>query len=390
MGSPRKARLAPLVVCVSLACTGSTLGEPLQNHAQEVSAIAHQFSSVDEFIRAEIEKQRIPGLSLSVVKNGNYLFEAAYGFADAEHRVKATTTTPFYTASVTKAFTGTALIVLEEQNKLNLDHPVNDYLPAAKVHSPAWDASAATVRRVANHTAGLSTYNRKCNVEDSSCHTSTITAIEQHGILFWPPGDHFDYSNIGYGALGVVVTQAAGKPFEEFLEQDIFEPLRMRDCYLQTAPQLRAGSSLNYASGTLARTPVQTSDTPGASSARCSSRDLAAFGSFVLGSPLPEQRQILPSARLHELLYSNTASAGEKYSFGWDANEVEGYGGVFAQGGTYDSFALLQVLPDQNIAIAIVANTGTTLPFEIANRIVRQLLPARRSPHPDQQKNKSR
>ena len=61
---------------------------------------------------------------------------SSYGFADTDLRISATTSTPFYTASVTKAFTGTSLILLESRNKLDLDRPVNDYLPVAKVHSP--------------------------------------------------------------------------------------------------------------------------------------------------------------------------------------------------------------------------------------------------------------
>jgi hypothetical protein len=93
-----------------------------------------------------------------------------------------------------------------------------------------------------------------------------------------------------------------------------------------------------------------------------------------MNSPLPGQRRILSNARLHELLYSGAANAGEKYSFGWGQNQIDGHPGVFAQGGTYDSFALLQLLPKQDIAVAVLANTGTTLPFEIANRIVAQLL----------------
>jgi hypothetical protein len=185
------------------------------------------------------------------------------------------------------------------------------------------------------------------------------------------------------------MAQASGRPFDEFLEKALFAPLRMSNCYLQTAQHLKPGSSLNYAPATLDPTPLLTSDTPGASSVRCSSHDLAAFGAFVVGNRLPGQQQVLSTVSLHELLYSDEASAGEKYSFGWDRNEIDGYKGVFAQGGTYDSFALLQLLPEQNIAIAIVANTGTTLPFEIANRIVRQLLPTRQQLTADQQPEKS-
>lgn len=335
---------------------------------------SHKERDVDSFIRAEMAKQNIPAITVSVIKDGQIVFEKGYGVADYEGGIKATPSTPFYTASVTKALTATALIILESQQKIDLDKPINDYLHSAKLRSPMWDVSASTVRRVANHTGGLTTYNRKCTVGDSDCQASTENAISRHGFVVWQPGDHFDYSNLGYGVLGTVISDVSGMSFEQFLNQDLFLPLGMKNCYLQTGPQLKSGSALNYEPDTHKRTPIQISDTPGASSARCSSHDLALFGSSVMNSPLPGQRRILSNARLHELLFSEEASAGEKYSFGWNQNQIDGYPGVFAQGGTYDSFALLQLLPEQDIAVAVIANTGTTLPFEIANRIVAQLL----------------
>src|SRR6202021_1157909 len=92
------------------------------------------------------------------------------------------------------------------------DAPVNNYLGAAKVHSPMWDANSATVRQVATHTAGLTTYARKCEVGSDSCQVSTDKAIERYGILFWSPGDHFDYSNLGNEFLAKVLTRVSGKP----------------------------------------------------------------------------------------------------------------------------------------------------------------------------------
>jgi CubicO group peptidase (beta-lactamase class C family) len=273
--------------------------------------------------------------------------------------------------------------MLEAQHKIDLDRPINDYLHSAKLRSPMWDVSASTIRRVANHTGGLTTYNRKCTVDDSDCQASTETAISRHGIVVWQPGDHFDYSNLGYGVLGTVISDVSKMPFGQFLDQGLFLPLGMKNCYLQTGPRLRMGSAaLNYGSNTNKPTPVQISDTPGASSALCSSHDLALFGSFVVKSPLPGQKRVLSDTQIHELLYSDAASAGEKYSFGWHQNRVDGYQGVFAQGGTSDSYALLQLLPEQDIAIAVLLNTGTTLPFEIANRIVAQLLTARKPEAP--------
>ncbi len=330
---------------------------------------------VDEFIQSEMATGKIPALAVSVYRNGRIIYEAGYGVADRENHVAATPNTPFYLASVTKALTGTALVLLEAQHKIAMNRPVNEYLKGAKLHSPVWDTSGATVLKVASHTSGLTTYNRKCAVKDRACKVSTDTAISRYGVLFWPAGDHFDYSNIGYGVLGKLIGDVSGIPFDQFLEREIFHPLGMANCYLPLTGELRSASAVNYDQTTGQLSNIEVSDTPGASSARCSSHDLAKLGAFALKQPLLDQRDILSPTQLDELLYSDSASAGEHYSFGWDRNQIDGYSGLFAQGGTSDSFALLQLVPSEHIAVAIVANTGTTLPFEIANRIVARLLP---------------
>jgi CubicO group peptidase (beta-lactamase class C family) len=335
--------------------------------------------AVDKFIRERVSPRIVPSLTLSVVRYGKVLYESGYGLADRDKRVSATPDTPYYVASVTKALTGTSLIILETKHKIDLDRPANDYLHSAKLHSPMWDVSQATVRRVANHTAGLTTYDRTCVVGDIHCQVSTEVAIERYGIVFWPPGDHFDYSNLGYGVLGQVISNVSGQSLSEFLEQHIFRPLEMRHCYLSVTGDIHPGSAVNYDDSSAPQSPLRVSDTPAASSVRCSAHDLAIFGSFVLGEPIRGQKEILSKNHLRELLYSDKAGVGERYNFGWDRNTLDGYAGIFAQGGTEDSSAVLQLIPDADLSIAVISNTSTRIPLEIVNGIVAKLLPAKRN-----------
>src|SRR5882762_1843060 len=204
-------------VCLMTLSTVTVHGQPRTGEQLEQSI---QMQTVDSYIRSEMAKQNIPAITVSVMKDGRVVYEAGFGLADSANGIKATPNTPFYTASVTKAFTGTALILLKAKHKLDLDKPINAYLYSAKLRSPMWDVSASTVRRVANHTSGLTTYNRKCTVGDSECRASTEAAISRHGIVVWQPGDHFDYSNLGYGVLGAVISNVSGLSFGQFLKQD--------------------------------------------------------------------------------------------------------------------------------------------------------------------------
>jgi CubicO group peptidase (beta-lactamase class C family) len=334
-----------------------------------------------KYVQERMEAASIPSIAVSVVQGKQILWEEGFGLADRERRIPATPHTSFYLASVTKAITGTALLVLLDQQKINLDHPVNEYLGPAKVHSPMWDTTQATVRRVATHTAGLTTYYRKCALQNSKCEVSTETAIERYGILFWPPGEHFDYSNLGYGILGEVISHVSGKSYADFLRSEVFLPLGMQDCSLGVENEGSSEIAAQYDSTTGARTPVELSDTPGASSMHCSVHDLALFGMFALEAHLPAQKRILSKASLRMMLNPTVETGeGERYGFGWSRQpDHHGYVGVFAQGGTSDSFAVLQMIPSEKIAVAVIANTGTTVPFEIADRVLSDLLPRYRA-----------
>ena len=321
----------------------------------------------------------VPSVAIAVVQNGSIIYEEGFGLADRENAIPATPHTAFYVASVTKAITGTAIMLLHERNLIDLGRPVNDYLREAKVHSPKWDASQATVRRVADHTAGLTTYYRKCPLNDPNCVASTETAIRRYGVLFWPPGDHFDYSNLGYGILGEVVSHVSKKPYEDFLHHEIFQALGMNDCFL--GPQDKSGAAAQYDSRSHARTPPEISDTPAASSARCSVHDLALFGMFALRERVPGQQQILSETSLHTMLSPTVDKGdGDRYGFGWTLQpNLRGFVGLYAQGGTSDSFAVLQLIPAERIGIAVIANTGTTVPMDVVDRILSDLLPQYRN-----------
>ncbi len=113
-----------------------------------------QFDDIRDFIGAQLVERSLPSLAVAVVENGRVVWEEGFGWADREQRTPATAHTMYSLASVTKPFTATALMLLAEAGKIDLDRPANDYLGAAKLVGRA-GADEATVRRVANHSAGL-------------------------------------------------------------------------------------------------------------------------------------------------------------------------------------------------------------------------------------------
>ena len=335
------------------------------------------FAKLGTYIQEQMATQSVPSITVAVAGGKEILWEEGFGWADRRNDIKASAHTPYYLASVTKSLTGVAIVMLQERGKLDLDRPVNDYLGAAKLHSPMFDPSQATVRRVATHTAGLTTYARECALNDAGCRTSISTAIDRYGVIFSPPGDHFDYSNLGYGILGDVVAHVSGKTYGDFVNDEIFQPLVMFDCALELSAELSKRAAAQYDRTSHARSPARSSDHVSASSEHCSVHDLALFGKFMIDQGAPGRGQILSKESRYAILHSTVEAAdGKRYGIGWWMNpNLYGYEVFLGSGGSNDSAAALYLVPSEGLVVAALANTGTLLADQAAQEALAAVLP---------------
>jgi CubicO group peptidase (beta-lactamase class C family) len=281
-----------------------------------------------------MSSESVPSFAVAVMRDGRIVWEE--GFSATPH-------TPFVLASVTKALTGTALTILAERGRIDLDRSVNTYLGRAKIHSTFWNADDATVRRVTSHTAGLTTYARDCAPHDRGC--SLDDTIRHYAVIVRPPGRDFDYSNLGYGILGDVIARVSGRSYAAFLRDEVFRPFGMTSCDVDTRSE---------------------TTTPAASSVRCSAHDLALFS------------QYLSESRAAALVASAASSApGQHYAMGWwIQDDYYGYQSLYGSGGTTRASAALRVLPSQHIAIAALASKGSSLPDRVVDATLAMLVPS--------------
>ncbi|HXS21145.1 MAG TPA: serine hydrolase domain-containing protein [Steroidobacteraceae bacterium] len=334
------------------------------------------FAAVRQAIEEQVATNKIPSLSIAVSRNGKILWEQSFGLADEQKHVPATIHTPYFLASVAKSFTATSLLMLRDHGQINLDDPVNEYLGEAKLSSPMWDVSQATIRRLMTHTAGLTTYARFCYSDEPNCRINETQTIRRYGIVFWPPGDHFDYSNLDYGILGDVVAHISGEGLNEFYENRIFRPLGMMDCFLPVSKLPDRPSAVGYAAGR-GRTTGFLSATPGGSGLYCSVDSLIRFGMFALKEHAAGRRPILSDASV-DVMESKVISLAESQGYGlgwWTNDDLYGYRGVLAQGGTDIAQAWLQLVPSEGIAVAALSNTGSADVQRIINGTLAVLLP---------------
>lgn len=335
------------------------------------------FSGVAAAMQRRIDSGPPPSIAIAVARHGKIVWEHAFGKSDIERQQIATVNTPYFIASISKTITATALMALAAHKRVDLDRPVNTYLRSAKITSPVWDVSQVTLRRLANHTAGLATYGRGCLVDDSTCDPSPVTAIQRYGVAVWKPGEMFDYSNLGYGVLGEVVAQTSGANLDTALRRLVFAPLGMSSCAIGPDLTQKKGQASRYAiSSPPLKKSLKRSTTPGASGVYCSVHDLAMFGIFHLKDHAASQKRILSDAAISEMQApSLDPKERQQYGLGWwIQNDIHGYHGVLAQGGTNDGTAYLQLIPSEDIAVAVVVNTAAD-GAGIVDEVLAALLP---------------
>lgn len=176
---------------------------------------------VDDFLRAEMKRQNIPGLSLAVLQHGKIIKSQGYGLANRTLNTPAAPDTVYKIASVSKQFIATGIMVLAQQGRLSVGDPVRKYLKDAP---ETWNP--ITVRHLLTHTAGLV---RESPGFDPMKTTSDIELIR----LAYPvplrftPGEKYEYSNTGYYILAEIISIASGRPWPDFIHDAVFKPAAM-------------------------------------------------------------------------------------------------------------------------------------------------------------------
>jgi CubicO group peptidase (beta-lactamase class C family) len=182
---------------------------------------------VDRYIKAQMQKRHIPGLAVAVVKDGKVVKTAAYGLADLENEAPVTVDSVFALASITKQFTAAAILLLVEEGKISLDDPVNGFLPDPPA---AW--KDITLRQLLTHTAGLASMARGFQSLQAAwpmeLSTKDAYASAKKDPIDFAPGEAWQYSDVGYFLLGMVIEKVSGKKYAEFLAERIFRPLGMK------------------------------------------------------------------------------------------------------------------------------------------------------------------
>jgi CubicO group peptidase (beta-lactamase class C family) len=206
----RKNSSSILAVCLLWFATAAVCAQSAATNA-----------AVSGYVKAEMQRQHIPGLSLLVVRQGKIIRAEGFGLANVELQVPVKAETIFQSGSVGKQFTAAAIMMLVEEGKISLDDPLTKFFPDAP---PAW--KEVKVCNLLSHTAGFGDYPKNFNYRKDWTEDEELKLIESIPLAY-APGTKWEYSNFGYVTLGILIHRVTGEFYGDFLQQRIFQPLGM-------------------------------------------------------------------------------------------------------------------------------------------------------------------
>lgn len=324
-------------------------------------------------------------MAVAVARDGAVCWEEAYGLANREESIPATTHTLYALASVSKPFTATALMVLVEEGLVALEAPVNAYLGEDGVRARVGAEDDATIRRLASHTSGLPLHSQAFYIGEPFLPPPFDETIRRYGNLVTAPGERYQYSNLGYGILGHIIEQVSGRSFAQFVKDEVLDPLGME----RTTVGLRAEFEGSYATKYTQEgepIPESRSDCPGASALYSCASDLIRFAMFHLGQRLPDQEPIITDASRQEMQTASPGTVptreweceGSGYGLGWFVGlTVDGLRIAHHSGGTHGVSTVFVLVPEEQLAVVVLSNTDSLWPDTIAMEILSALIPER-------------
>ncbi|MGE5926157.1 MAG: serine hydrolase domain-containing protein [Gemmatimonadota bacterium] len=345
-------RLSTVTLALLLAAAPGAPADA-QQVAGNAARIEATIARARALIHDSIGKVGIPGVSITVMREGRILWSEGIGWADLEQRVPVTPLTRFRIGSVSKPVTAAAVGLLVEAGRLDLDAPVQRYVPRfPEKRYPV------TTRVAAGHLAGIRHYEgdeflsmrRYATVEEG-------LAIFRDDSLLFRPGTRFHYSSYAWNLVSAVIEGASGQPFLSYMRDAVFRPLGMRQTIADHVDSIIPFRARWYTADSLGRITnapyVDNSYKWAGGGFLSTTEDLARFGQAMLDNAL------LRAETFRLLTASQRTLAGEEtnYGIGWASRrDTKGRLTLGHSGGSTGGTAYLLLYPDEKLVVAVLAN----------------------------------
>ena len=309
----------------------------------------------DELLSSFVEASNIPGLAVAIYHGDNLIWNMEYGFSNLEYNAPVTDSSKFRIASVSKLFTGTAILKLNNSDKLHLDDKVSVYLDSIP---PSWQN--ITIRQIAQHTSGIGHYIDEKDALDVQHYNSALIALEKfkNRPLNHLPDLDVSYSSYSYTVLAAIIEKVTNKKFPDAMEEIIFNPFEMDFTEVDDQKSIIMGRTGFYQynkNGQPENAPyIDLSGRWAGSGYLSTAKDLARFGAAHTWTSTFFTKEDLTTLTSPRVLNDSLKT---KEGLGWgQRTDYNGNMMYWGDGSTPGSKCGLLVYPEHKLSIAIVSN----------------------------------
>src|SRR4051794_21520024 len=332
--------------------------------------------SIATYVQSELVRQRIPGISVGILRGDSVLLARGFGFANLELQVPASDSTIYQSGSLGKQFTAAGVVTLAEQGRLRLDDHIVRWLPEGK---GVWDS--ITVRHLLTHTSGVSEYTDSSFNYRKDYTEAQLVKFAAARPLDFPPGTRWSYSNTGYLLLGVLVHRVTGRFYGDVLRDLIFSPAGMRTTRIiseaDIVPNRADGYQLGKGRGQNQEWGAPSLNTTADGSLYFSINDLLSWARSI------SQRRVPAPAVLAQAWSPVRLNDGGlyPYGFGWDLTDQRRHTRVGHTGSWQGFQTALYRYPEYDLTVVVLANQAEARPGAVAEAMAGILEPELRPAH---------
>jgi CubicO group peptidase (beta-lactamase class C family) len=314
---------------------------------------------IDGVMSAEMAKQQIPGAAFILVQGGRVVLAKGYGLADVEKKKPVDASkTIFPIGSITKVFTATAVVQLADRGRLDLNADVNRYLRTVRV--PTTYPQAVTARHLLTHTGGFDELRGRL-IESADARAQPLGEfLATRLVRIRPPGELTAYSSFGVTLAGLLVEDVSGLPFERYLKDNIWTPLKMNRTFITPPGNLRDDLAVAYESedGKLVAIPWERYHSTPASSIASTAADMGRYMLAILGQGKLDGTRILTARAVRDMTRQQITMHPRLpgFGYGFQLSDTNGER-IVEHGGNIGGFhSLMVLLPDRGTGFYVVAH----------------------------------
>lgn len=341
---------------------------------------------IDEKIVHLMEENKTVGLSVAVVKDGEVLYSKGFGYRDLKQQLPVTENTLFHIASMTKAFTGSLLGILESEKQLSLTDKPAMHIPNFQFYNDKMN-NLITIEDLLSHKSGIGTQGVSLEFFPNANKLETVQRLR----YLKPESEvknSWDYSNMGYTLAGTIVEQVTNKTWDTNIKESIFKPLNMTNSCTTNKEMMDTGNyALGYGmhKGQIELLPYQNYYAFGpAGIIKSSVKDLSNWMQVWLNKGIYNDEQILPQKYIYEASRPQNIKYNEDFTkdsflfsegFGWRIRSWNGHYRLRHGGNTNGFSCVTELFPFEGIGIVVLTNQSNSIvPYIISDIISRKLL----------------